>query len=334
MTVLVTGGAGYIGGHMVLGLLDAGEEPVVIDNMSNGFPWAIPRGVRCVVGDSGDYETVARVMQKHNVDAVIHFAARLITPEFYDDPLEYYHANTAKSRTLLSAVQNLGVKHFIFSSTAAVYGNPPMNPVPESAPLAPISPYGRSKLMIETMLQDVASVGDLQFVALRYFNVAGSDPMGRYGQSSTKNTLLVQIAAQVALGVRPYVEIYGNDYPTSDGTCVRDYIHVTDLIDAHLAALRHLRAGRKSLIANCGYGRGYSVKQVLDMTERVSGRGFERRIGPRRRGDAVEVVAEANLIRATLGWQPRYDDLATIVEHALDWEEQLRSKYRFESCIG
>ena len=334
MTVLVTGGAGYIGGHMVLGLLDAGEEPVVIDNMSNGFPWAIPRGVRCVVGDSGDYETVARAMQKYNVDAVIHFAARLITPEFYDDPLEYYHANTAKSRTLLSAVQNLGVKHFIFSSTAAVYGNPPMNPVPESAPLAPISPYGRSKLMIETMLQDVASVGDLQFVALRYFNVAGSDPMGRYGQSSTKNTLLVQIAAQVALGVRPYVEIYGNDYPTSDGTCVRDYIHVTDLIDAHMAALRHLRAGRGSLIANCGYGRGYSVKQVLDMTERVSGRGFERRIGPRRRGDAVEVVAEANLIRATLGWQPRYDDLATIVEHALDWEEQLRSKYRFESCIG
>ena len=334
MTVLVTGGAGYIGGHMVLGLLDAGEESVVIDNMSNGFSWAIPRGVRCVVGDSGDYETVARVMQKYNVDAVIHFAARLITPEFYDDPLEYYHANTAKSRTLLSAVQNLGVKHFIFSSTAAVYGNPPMNPVTESAPLAPISPYGRSKLMIETMLQDVASVGDLQFVALRYFNVAGSDPMGRYGQSSTKNTLLVQIAAQVALGVRPYVEIYGNDYPTSDGTCVRDYIHVTDLIDAHLAALRHLRAGRGSLIANCGYGRGYSVKQVLDMTERVSGRGFERRVGPRRRGDAVEVVAEANLIRATLGWQPRYDDLATIVEHALHWEKQLRKKYRFESCIG
>jgi len=334
MTVLVTGGAGYIGGHMVLGLLDAGEEPVVIDNMSNGFPWAIPHGVRCVVGDSGDYETVVRVMQKYNVDAVIHFAARLITPEFYDDPLEYYHANTAKSRTLLSAVQNLGVKHFIFSSTAAVYGNPPMNPVPESAPLAPISPYGRSKLMVETMLQDVASVRDLQFVALRYFNVAGSDPSGRYGQSSTKNTLLVQIAAQVALGIRPYIEIYGNDYPTSDGTCVRDYIHVTDLIDAHLAALQHLRAGGGSFIANCGYGRGYSVKQVLDMTERVSGRSFERRIGPRRRGDAVEVVAEANLIRAKLGWRPHYDDLATIVEHALQWEEQLRKKYRFESRIG
>jgi UDP-glucose 4-epimerase len=316
------------------GFLMLGEEPVIIDNMSNGFPWAIPPGVRCVVGDSGDYETVVRVMQKYNVDAVIHFAARLITPEFYDDPLEYYQANTAKSRTLLSAVQNLGIQHFIFSSTAAVYGNPPMNPVPESAPLAPISSYGRSKLMIETMLQDVASVRDLQFVALRYFNVAGSDPSGRYGQSSTKNTLLVQIAAQVALGIRPYIEIYGDDYPTSDGTCVRDYIHVTDLIDAHLAALRHLRAGRGSFVANCGYGRGYSVKQVLDTTERVSGRRFERRIGPRRRGDAVEVVAEANLIRATLGWRPRYDDLATIVEHALRWEEQLRKKYRFESRIG
>jgi UDP-glucose 4-epimerase len=331
MTVLVTGGAGYIGGHMVLGLLDAGEEPVVIDNMSNGFPWAIPHGVRCVVGDSGDYETVVRVMENYNVDAVIHFAARLITPEFYDDPLEYYHANTTKSRTLLSAVQNLGIKHFIFSSTAAVYGNPPMNPVPESAPLAPISPYGRSKLMTEMMLRDVASYRDLGFVALRYFNVAGADPSRRYGQSSTKTTLLIQIAAQVALGIRPYIEIYGDDYPTTDGTCVRDYIHVTDLINAHLAALRHLRTGGKNLVANCGYGRGYSVKQVLDTTEKVSGRSFERRIGPRRRGDAVEVVAQANLIRAELGWQPRYDDLATIVEHALRWEEQLRNRHCFES---
>jgi UDP-glucose 4-epimerase len=333
MTVLVTGGAGYIGGHMVLGLLDAGEEPVVIDNMSNGLPWAIPEGVPCVVGDSGDYETVVRIMQDHNVDAVIHFAARLITPEFYDDPLEYYHANTAKSRTLLCAVQNVGVKHFIFSSTAAVYGNPPMNPVPESAPLAPISPYGRSKLMTETMLHDLAAVRDLKFVSLRYFNVAGADPNGRYGQSSTKTTLLVQIAAQVALGIRPFIEIYGTDYPTADGTCVRDYIHVTDLIDAHLAALRHLRTGGRSFVANCGYGRGYSVKQVLDMTEQVSGRRFERRIGPRRRGDAVEVVAEAKLIRAELGWLPRYDDLETIVAHALRWEEQLQKNYLFHNRI-
>jgi UDP-glucose 4-epimerase len=297
--------------------------------MSNGVPWAIPNGVPFVLGDSGDYETVARTIESHQVDAVIHFAARLITPQFYDDPLEYYHANTVKSRTLLSAVQNLGVRHFVFSSTAAVYGNPPMNPVPETAPLAPISAYGSSKLMTEMMLRDVAAVRDLKYVALRYFNVAGADPVGRYGQSTTKTTLLVQIAAQAALGVRPFIEIYGDDYPTADGTCVRDYIHVSDLVDAHLAALRHLRNSGDNLIANCGYGRGYSVKQVLDMTERVSGRAFERRIGPRRRGDAVEVVAEANLIRKELGWSPRYADLATIVEHALRWEEQLQKKHRF-----
>lgn len=331
MAVLVTGGAGYIGGHMVLGLLDAGEVPVVIDNMSNGVPWAIPHGVHFVLGDSGDYETVARIIDNHKVDAVIHFAARLITPQFYDDPLEYYLANTAKSRTLLSVVQNLGIEHFIFSSTAAVYGNPPMNPVPETAPLAPISAYGTSKLMTEIMLRDVAAVSDLKYVALRYFNVAGADPRGRYGQSTTRTTLLVQIAAQVALGIRPYIEIYGDDYPTVDGTCIRDYIHVTDLIDAHLAALRYLRVSGKNLIANCGYGCGYSVKQVLDMTQKVSGCNFERKTGPRRRGDAVEVVAEAKLIRAELGWSPRYADLATIVEHALRWEEQLQKSYRFDN---
>ena len=333
MTVLVTGGAGYIGGHMVLGLLDAGEEPVVIDDMSNGVPWAIPNGVRFVLGDSGDYETVARTIAKYDVDAVVHFAARLITPQYYDDPLEYYHANTVKSRTLLSAVQNLGVKHFIFSSTAAVYGNPPMNPVPETAPLAPISAYGSSKLMTEIMLRDLAAVRDLRYVTLRYFNVAGADPGGRYGQSTTKTTLLVQIAAQVALGIRPFIEIYGDDYPTADGTCIRDYIHVSDLVDAHLAALHHLRNTGKNLVANCGYGRGYSVKQVLDITQKVAGRDFERRIGPRRRGDAVEVVAEANLIRKELGWSPRYADLATIVEHALRWEEQLQRNYRFTDRV-
>jgi len=331
MTVLVTGGAGYIGGHMVLGLLDAGEEPVVIDDMSNGVPWAIPDGVPFVLGDSGDYETIARVIATHKVDAVIHLAARLITPQFYDDPLEYYYANTVKSRTLLSAVQNLDIRHFVFSSTAAVYGNPTVNPVPETVPPSPISAYGSSKLMTEMMLRDVAAVHDLKYVTLRYFNVAGADPSGRYGQSTTKTTLLVQIAAQAALGVRPYIEIFGEDYPTADGTCVRDYIHVTDLIDAHLAALRHLRTGGKNLIANCGYGRGYSVKQVLDMAERVSGRSFERRIGPRRHGDAVEVVAEAKLIRKELGWSPRYADLETIVEHALRWEERLQKSYRLNS---
>jgi UDP-glucose 4-epimerase len=331
MTILVTGGAGYIGGHMVLGLLEAGEEPIVIDNMSNGVPWAVPQGVRFVRGDIGDYETVARVIEDHRIDAVIHFAARLITPKFCEAPLEYYHTNTGKSRTLLSVAQNLGIKHFIFSSTAAVYGNPPMNPVSETAPLAPISAYGRSKLMTEMMLADVAAVCDLKYVVLRYFNVAGADPKCRYGQSTTNTTLLVQVAAQVAIGILPYIEIYGNNYPTADGTCIRDYIHVTDLVDIHLAALRHLRSAGKNLIANCGYGRGYSVKQVLDMAQRVSGRNFDRRIGPRRRGDAVEVVAEAKLIRAEFGWAPRYADLATIVEHALRWEEKLHNSHRFGS---
>jgi UDP-glucose 4-epimerase len=331
MTVFVTGGAGYIGGHMVLALLDAGEEPVVIDNMSNGVPWAIPDGVRFVLGDSGDYATVARAIERYKVDSVIHFAALLITPQFYGYPLEYYLANTVKSHTLLSTVLNLGIRHFIFSSTAAVYGNPLKNPVAETAPPAPISAYGKSKLMTETMLRDVAAVCDLRYVTLRYFNVAGADPKGRYGQSTTKTTLLVQIAAQAALAIRPFIEIYGDDYPTVDGTCVRDYIHVSDLVDAHLAALRHLRAGGKNLVANCGYGRGYSVKQVLDTIQSVSGRNFERRIGPRRQGDAVEVVADAQLIRAELGWSPRYDDLAAIVEHALRWEEKLQKNYRFRN---
>ena len=333
MAILVTGGAGYIGGHMLLGLLDAGHRPVVIDNMSNGVPWAVPEGVPLVRGDSGDYETVSRAIAVHHIDAIIHFAARLITPALYDDPLAYYHANTCKSRALIAAAADHGVRHFIFSSTAAVYGDPPVNPVPESAPLAPISPYGTSKLMTETMLRDVSAVRDLRYVALRYFNVAGADPQGRYGQSSTQTTLLVQIAAQAALGVRPYIEVFGDDYPTPDGTCVRDYIHVTDLVAAHLAALDHLRKGGGNLIANCGYGRGYSVKEVLDAMQSASGRSFDRRIAPRRRGDAVEVVAEAKLIRAALGWTPRYDNLEVIVAHALQWEQRLAQVYRFKNCV-
>jgi UDP-glucose 4-epimerase len=213
----------------------------------------------------------------------------------------------------------------VLSSTAAVYGNAPVNPIPETAPLAPVSPYGTSKLMTETMLRDLAAVADVTFVILRYFNVAGADPRGRYGQSSTRTSLLVQIAAQVALGIRPFIEVYGDDYPTPDGTCIRDYIHVTDLVDAHLSALRHLRNGGRNLTLNCGYGRGYSVKEVLDLTERLAGRRFERRIAPRRSGDVTEAFADSRLIRAELGWRPRYDDLATIVEHALKWEMKLQA---------
>ncbi len=333
MAILVTGGAGYIGGHMVLALLDAGEKPVVIDNMSNGVPWAVPAGVPFVFGDVGDHELVSRVLREHEVDTIIHFAAQLITPGLYNDPLAYYQANTVKSRTLLSAASDHGVKHVIYSATAAVYGNPVSNPVAEDAAIAPISPYGTSKLITEYMLRDVSAVSDLRYAALRYFNVAGADPAGRYGQSTTKTTLLVQIAAQAALGTRPYMEIFGDDYPTVDGTCVRDYIHVTDLANAHLSALRHLRAGGDNITVNCGYGRGYSVRQVLEMAREVSGNEFEIRVGPRRLGDAIEVVADARLIRQKLDWTPKYDDLRTIMEHAIAWERTIQARYRFDTRV-
>jgi len=333
MTVLVTGGAGYIGGHTILALRDAGEQVVVIDDMSNGVPWAVPTEVPFFRADIGDAEVVTRVIRDYEVSAVLHFAARLIMPEFYDDPLEYYATNTAKSCALLRVVQDLGIRYFILSSTAAVYGNCPFSPVPETAPLAPISAYGSSKLMVEKILQDVAAVRDLKYAVLRYFNVAGADPQARYGQSSTATSLLVQIAAQVALGVRPSIEVFGNDYRTRDGTCIRDYVHVTDLVDAHLLALNYLRNGGKNLVANCGYGHGYSVKEVLDTVQKVSGRDFVRRIAPRRPGDVVEIFADANLIRRELGWKPRYDDLAVIVEHALNWEIQMQ-KRRIEATAN
>ncbi|WP_206455771.1 UDP-glucose 4-epimerase GalE [Aurantimonas marina] len=330
MTILVTGGAGYIGGHMVLGLLDAGEDVVVLDNMTNGTSLAVQDKAPLIVGDIGDYETVSSVLRTHEIEAVIHFAAQLITPDLYEDPLQYYLANTTKSRTLLAAASDHGIRRIIFSGTAAVYGDPEVNPVPETARINPISPYGTSKLITEYMLRDLSAVSDLNYVTLRYFNVAGADPRGRYGQSTTKTTLLVQIAAQAALGLRPRMEIFGDDYPTIDGTCVRDYIHVTDLIDAHLAALRHLRGGGDNLTLNCGYGRGYSVKQILEMAMQVSGNTFEIHKGPRRRGDAVEVVADASRIREVLGWTPRFDDVETIVSHAVNWEKTLQRRREFD----
>lgn len=326
MSILVTGAAGYIGGHMLLALRDAGEEVVAIDDLSNGVPWAIPPGVAFVKGDVGDEARVSRIMREHRVDTLMHFAARLIEPAYYDDPLEYYRNNTSKTCSLLSAAKACEVRHVVFSSTAAVYGNPPEGPVPEGAPLAPISAYGASKLMSERMLQDLAAASPIRYAILRYFNVAGADPQGRYGQSSTRTTLLVQIAVQAALGIRPYIEIYGNDYPTRDGTCIRDYIHVTDLVDAHVAALRRLRSGGGSFIANCGYGHGYSVNEVLDMAVRVTGRHIERRIGPRRRGDVTEAFADPTFIRSTLDWKPQYDDLGMIVEHAAKWEMNLQRR--------
>lgn len=334
MAVLVTGGAGYIGGHMVLSLRDQGEVPVVVDNMSNGVPWAPIAEVPFYHADVGDYEAMSAIMRRHQVDTIIHFAALLITPETYGKPLDFYLQNTVKSRALIQAAVDNGVKRFVFSGTAAVYGNPETNPVSEEGRVAPLSAYGMSKWVTERMISDAAAVSGMEWVVLRYFNVAGADPQGRYGQSTTKTTLLVQIAVQSALGIRNGIDVFGTDYPTVDGTCVRDYIHVSDLIDAHHAALHHLQAGRGNLLCNVGYGRGFSVKQVIDTAQRISGRDFPVRVAPRRQGDAVEVVADAGRARERLGWKPRYDDLDIIVRHALNWEERMRDRYRFNERAG
>jgi len=326
VNVLVTGGAGYIGGHMVLALRDAGFKPVVIDNLSTGFRWSVPEDVPLVVGDIGDYELVLQILKSHSIDAIVHFAAKLVVPESVRDPLGYYLNNTVKSRSLLAAAVAAGVRTFVFSSTAAVYGNASEKPLAEDAPLAPLSPYGSSKQLTEVMLRDVAAAHDMRFVSIRYFNVAGADPAMRHGQSTANATHLIKVAVQTALGMRSSMEIYGTDYPTPDGTCIRDYIHVTDLIAAHMQALEHLRSGGESLVVNCGYGHGYSVSEVIDTVRKVSGRPIATRIAPRREGDPAVIVADSTRIRSRLQWQPRYDDLATIVEHTLRWESMLRER--------
>jgi UDP-glucose 4-epimerase len=326
MAVLVTGGAGYIGSHMVLALLDAGEEVVVLDNLSTGFDWALPPEAKLVVGDMGDQELVGRVIGEHGVKAIAHFAAKIVVPESVADPLGYYLNNTVKSRALIEAAVRGGVEHFIFSSTAAVYGDVDTKPVGEDRPLNPMSPYGRSKLMTEWMLADAAAAHGLRYVILRYFNVAGADPHGRSGQSTANATHLIKVAAQTALGQRKHIEIYGNDYPTPDGSCLRDYIQVSDLAAAHLDALTHLLRGGESLTLNCGYGTGYSVFEVIEVVKRVSGINFEVRLSPRRAGDPAAIVAKADRIRERLGWQPRYDDLTTIVDQALRWEKALLTR--------
>jgi UDP-glucose 4-epimerase len=326
MNVLVTGGAGYIGGHMVLALLDAGHQPIVFDNLSTGFRWALPEGVPLVVGDVGDFELVLRTLQTYRIEAIAHFAAKLVVPESVVDPLGYYLNNTVKSRSLMAAAVAAGVKKFVFSSTAAVYGNTSDKPIGEDAPLAPLSPYGSSKQLTEVMLRDVAAAHDMRYVVLRYFNVAGSDPAMRYGQSTANATHLIKVAIQTALGMRSQMDIFGTDYPTPDGTCIRDYIHVTDLIAAHMLALNHLDEGGESLVVNCGYGHGYSVSEVIETVRRVSGKPVNARVAPRRAGDPVAIVADSTRIRSRLGWQPRHDDLATIVEHSLRWESMLRER--------
>ena len=326
MTILVTGGAGYIGSHMVHELVDAGEPVVVLDNLSTGFRFLLPSSVPMVVGSTGDRDLVAQVIETHRVSAIIHFAASIVVPDSIRDPLGYYRNNTVNTCLLLDAAVAGGVRNFIFSSTAAVYGNPERVPVKENFDTNPISPYGNSKLMSEIILHETGRAYDFRFVVLRYFNVAGADPKLRTGQATPAATHLIKVACEAALGRRPKIEVYGTDYPTPDGTCIRDYIHVSDLARAHSAALAYLRRGGTSATFNCGYGHGYSVFEVLDAVRRASGRNFPVENAGRRAGDPVALVADAERIRGTLDWRPRYDDLDTIVGHALAWERRLAGR--------
>jgi UDP-glucose 4-epimerase len=326
MTVLVTGGAGYIGSHTVHALVDAGERVVVLDNLSTGFAAALPKPMLPIVGDVGDEALVESLIAKHGIESIIHFAGSIIVPESVADPLKYYRNNTANSRTLIETAMKGGVKHFIFSSTAAVYGDPVRVPLAEDDPTIPLSPYGWSKLMTEVMLRDTGAAHPLRHVALRYFNVAGADPKLRTGLSTPGATHLIKVAVETALGRRSRIDVFGTDYPTPDGTCVRDYIHVSDLARAHLAALDYLRDGGTSATLNCGYGRGYSVREVLDAVRRVAGHDFPIEFAARRPGDTVVSVAAADRIRKTLRWTPELNDLDTIVRHALAWERRLMSQ--------
>jgi UDP-glucose 4-epimerase len=325
MTILITGGAGYIGSHMVHALVDAGEPVVVLDNLSTGFAWALPKGVPLVVGQTGDQSLVAALIAEHGVNAIVHFAASIVVPDSVADPLGYYRNNTVNSRALIETAIKSGVRHFIFSSTAAVYGNPLRNPIDEDDATIPMSPYGSSKLMTEIMLRDAAAAHGLGYLILRYFNVAGADPRMRTGQSTKGATHLIKVAVETALGLRPQIEVFGTDYETADGTCIRDYIHVADLVRAHSDALRHLRGGGASVTLNCGYGRGFSVLEVLDTVKRASGVDFKVVTSGRRPGDPAAIVADSRRIRALLGWTPQFDDLETIVAHALTWEHRRQS---------
>ena len=323
MTVLVTGGAGYIGSHTVRALTDAGESVVVIDNLSTGFSQFVPEGVALFIGDAADENLVEGVISAHQVETIIHFAGSVVVPDSMRDPLAYYRNNTMTTRSLLNAAVKCGVNRFVFSSTAAVYGNPDHVPVPEHAPTRPLSPYGSSKLMTEIMLHDVAAAHGMNYVVLRYFNVAGADPQARIGLATVGATHLMKIAVEAATGQRAKIDVFGTDYPTPDGSCIRDFVHVTDLAQAHRAALSYLRGGGTSMTLNCGYGHGYSVKETIEAVRRISGRNFAVQYAPRRPGDIMTMIADTTLIRWTLNWTPQYDDLETIAAHALKWEEKL-----------
>ncbi len=326
MTVLVTGGAGYIGSHMVMALTDIGEDVVVLDNLSTGYWWSVSPKAKLVEGDIGDEALLDRLMADHRFDAVVHFAGSVVVPDSVRDPLGYYLNNTVKSRMLMASAVKAGIPRFIFSSTAAVYGNPLTQPVFEDTVPAPISPYGSSKLMTEWMLKDAHEAYGLQYIALRYFNVAGGDPQGRIGQSTPRATHLIKVACQTALGQRANLEVFGTDYDTPDGTCLRDYIHVSDLIAAHIDALGYLRTGGSSGIFNCGYGKGYSVLDVIKAVERANGAALPVKFVARREGDPVAIIAGADRIRSLLGWQPKHENLDFIVETALNWERKLAQR--------
>ncbi|MBR0779083.1 UDP-glucose 4-epimerase GalE [Bradyrhizobium diazoefficiens] len=323
MTVLVTGGAGYIGSHTVLALAEAGEDVVVIDDLSTGFSAYLPEGVPLFIGDAGDENLLEGVIAQHDIESIIHFAGSVVVPDSMRDPLGYYRNNFTTARNLLNVAVKRGINRFIFSSTAAVYGNPDQVPVPEHAATRPLSPYGSSKLMTEIMLHDVASAYGMQYVTLRYFNVAGADPQARIGLATVGATHLLKIAVEAATGQRAKIDVFGTDYPTQDGSCIRDFIHVTDLSQAHRSALAYLRNGGASTTLNCGYGRGYSVLETIDAVRRVSGRSFAVQYAPRRPGDIMTMVADTSRIRSLLDWKPRYEDLETIAAHALAWEDKL-----------
>ncbi|MEW6688193.1 MAG: UDP-glucose 4-epimerase GalE [Pseudomonadota bacterium] len=326
--ILVTGGAGYIGSHCVRRLLEEGRPVVVVDNLCSGHRWAVPKGVPLVECDAGDGARIAGVLREHGVAAVIHFAAHIVVPESVENPLKYYANNTCASRSLIESCLRQGVARFVYSSSAAVYGEPAELPIPETAPTRPLSPYGSSKLLTEWMLRDVAAASALRYVALRYFNVAGARTDGTLGQATPNATHLIKVAAEAACGRREGVRVFGKDYPTPDGTCIRDYVHVEDLVEAHLAALRHLEAGGVSATYNCGYGRGHSVREVLAAMREVSGVRFETLDAPRRAGDPAQLVADASRLRRELGWTPRLDDLRAICESALRWERALSRNTR------